>query len=48
MKMFLFADQLGYDELTNEKLQRMTQFLLPFYIVALLGLLSWRTPPPTT
>lgn len=34
IKMFLFADQLGYDEPMKQKLQRMTQFLLLFYIVA--------------
>ncbi|KAF0310753.1 Zinc finger protein 646 [Amphibalanus amphitrite] len=32
--MFLFADQLEYDEPMQEKVQRMAQFLLLFYVVA--------------
>ncbi|XP_043234595.1 uncharacterized protein K02A2.6-like [Amphibalanus amphitrite] len=34
IKMFLFADQLEYDEPMQEKVQRMAQFLLLFYVVA--------------
>ncbi|KAF0304935.1 hypothetical protein FJT64_023310 [Amphibalanus amphitrite] len=32
--MFLFTDQLEYDEPMQEKVQRMAQFLLLFYVVA--------------
>ncbi|KAF0297899.1 hypothetical protein FJT64_004760 [Amphibalanus amphitrite] len=34
IKIFLFADQLEYDEPMQEKVQRMAQFLLLFYVVA--------------